>query len=107
MYSYIFYTVLLTPVVRKGVDLTRSRENFPGANPICLSLLFLPFTAVTVITLSVILRGEGVIYPFPSNDFIPKAKISFCRVRELNNKKKKKRGFYSFHKLYCSCEGTL
>lgn len=63
------------------------KRKFPGANPICLSLLFLPFTTMTVITLSIILRGEDVLYPFPSKDFITKAKISFRRVRELNDKK--------------------
>lgn len=64
------------------------KKEFPGANPICLSLLFLPFTTMTVIMLSIILRGEGVIYLFPgNNDFITNTKISFQRVREDNNKK--------------------
>lgn len=50
------------------------KREFPGVNPICLSLLFLPFTAMTVIMLSIIWRGEGVIYPSPSDDFIKKLK---------------------------------
>lgn len=64
------------------------KREFPGANPICLSLLSVPSTTMTVIRPSIILRGEGVIYPFLHNDFITKAKISFRRMRELSNKKK-------------------
>lgn len=81
------------------------KKEFPGANPICLSLLFLPFTTMTVIMLSIILRGEGVIYLFPgNNDFITNTKISFQRVREENNKKKYT--FYSFHKLSWFCRDS-
>lgn len=63
------------------------RKEFPGANPICLPLLFLLFTALTVTVLSILLRGEGVIYSFSSHDFITNVKISFCRVREITNEK--------------------
>lgn len=42
---------------------------------------------MTVTTLPIILRGEGVVYLFLSNNgFITKAKISFRREREDNNK---------------------
>lgn len=63
------------------------RKEFPGANPICLPLLFLLFTAITVTVLSILLRGEGVTYSFSSHDFITNVKISFCRVREITNEK--------------------
>lgn len=48
---------------------------------------FLPSATMTVTVLPIILRREGVVYLFHSNnDFITKAKISFHREREGNNK---------------------
>lgn len=77
---YIFLHYAFDPFCAERSSSNVSRRDLPGANPICLLLLFLLSTTVTVTMFSILWRGEGVINSFSSNDLITNVNISFCRV---------------------------